>query len=63
MPGGRYDAEAFAPLPGPCFLMISRRGEAGPIHSPEPVAWRNCPDRLVLQLFAKPSQPDGDLQH
>jgi hypothetical protein len=43
--------------------MISRRGEAGPIHSPEPVAWRNCPDRLVLQLFAKPSQPDGDVQN
>jgi hypothetical protein len=41
MPGAPYYAEAFSPLPGRCFRMVTRqRGGAGPTHCPEPVAWR-----------------------
>jgi hypothetical protein len=40
MPGASDDAEAVVPLPGRCFPMVSRRGEAGPSHCPEPVVWR-----------------------
>jgi hypothetical protein len=39
MPEASYYAEAFSPLPGHCFRLVSRRGEAGPTHCPEPVAW------------------------
>jgi hypothetical protein len=38
--GAPYYAEAFSPLPGRCFWMVAHHNEAGPIHSPEPVAWR-----------------------
>jgi hypothetical protein len=42
MPGAPYYAEAFSPLPGRCFRMVTTRqgGGAGPTHCPEPVAWR-----------------------
>ena len=41
MPGAPYYAEAFSPLPGRCFRMVTRHGGgAGPTHSPEPVVWR-----------------------
>ena len=41
MPGAPYYAEAFSPLPGRCFRMVTRHGGgAGPTHCPEPVAWR-----------------------
>jgi hypothetical protein len=29
-----------SPLPGRCFRMVAHRGEAGPTHCPDPVAWR-----------------------
>jgi hypothetical protein len=29
-----------SPLPGRCFRLVSRHGDAGPTHCPEPVAWR-----------------------
>jgi hypothetical protein len=41
MSGVPYYAEAFSPLPGRCFRMVTRHGGgAGPTHCPEPVAWR-----------------------
>jgi hypothetical protein len=40
MPRAPYYAEAFSPLPGRCFRMVSRHGDAGPTHCPEPVVWR-----------------------
>jgi hypothetical protein len=41
MPGAPYYAEAFSPLPGRCFRMVTRHGGgARPTHCPEPVAWR-----------------------
>ena len=41
MPGAPYYAEAFSPLPGRCFRMVTRHGGgAGPTHCPEPVVWR-----------------------
>jgi hypothetical protein len=40
MPGAPYYAQAFSPLPGRCFRMVPHHGEAGPVHCPEPVAWR-----------------------
>jgi hypothetical protein len=34
-------AEAFSPLPGRCFRMVSREdGQAGPTHCPEQPVWR-----------------------
>ena len=40
MPGAPYYAEAFSPLPGRCFRMVTRHGGgAGPRHWPEPVVW------------------------
>jgi hypothetical protein len=33
-------AEAFAPMEGRCFRMVSRSREGGPIHCPERAAWR-----------------------
>ena len=38
--GAPYYAEAFSPLPGRCFRLIARPGEAGPTHCSELVAWR-----------------------
>jgi hypothetical protein len=35
-----YYAEAFFPLPGRCFRLITRAGEGGPTHCPEPPTWR-----------------------
>jgi hypothetical protein len=36
-----YYAEAFSPLPGRCLRLVSRQdGRAGPMHCPEPPAWR-----------------------
>jgi hypothetical protein len=36
-----YYAEAFSPLPGRCFRLVSRQdGQAGPTHCPEPSIWR-----------------------
>jgi hypothetical protein len=40
MPGAPYYAEAFSLLPGRCFRLIAHKGEAGPTHCPELVAWR-----------------------
>jgi hypothetical protein len=40
MPGAPHYAEAFSPLPSRCFRMVVHHGEAGPMHCPEPVAWR-----------------------
>jgi hypothetical protein len=40
MPGAPYYAEAFFPLPGRCFRLVASKGEAGPTHCMEPVAWR-----------------------
>jgi hypothetical protein len=41
MPGAPYYAEAFSPLPGRCFRMVTRQGGgAGPTHCPQPVVWR-----------------------
>jgi hypothetical protein len=41
MPGARHYAEAFSLLPDRCFRLVTRHGGgAGPIHCPEPVAWR-----------------------
>jgi hypothetical protein len=37
---GPYYAEAFAPMEGRCFRMVSRSREGGPIHCPERAAWR-----------------------
>jgi hypothetical protein len=34
-------AEAFSPLPGRCFRLVSREGhQGGPMHCPESVVWR-----------------------
>jgi hypothetical protein len=36
-----YYAEAFSPLPGRCFRLVSREdGQAGPMHCLEPPVWR-----------------------
>jgi hypothetical protein len=35
-----YYAEAFAILPGRCFRLVERAGEAGPMHCPDPARWR-----------------------
>jgi hypothetical protein len=41
MPEAPYYAEAFSPLPGRCFRMVTRYGGgAGPTHCAEPVTWR-----------------------
>jgi hypothetical protein len=36
-----YYAEAFSPLPGRCFRLVTHRGGGGPIHCPEPPTWRD----------------------
>jgi hypothetical protein len=35
-----YYTEAFSPLPGRCFRLVTRPGEGGPVHCPEPPTWR-----------------------
>jgi hypothetical protein len=35
-----YYAEAFSPLPGRCFRLVTRDGEGGPDHCPEPPRWQ-----------------------
>jgi hypothetical protein len=36
-----YYGEAFSPVTGRCFRLVSRQdGQAGPIHCPEPPTWR-----------------------
>jgi hypothetical protein len=41
--GAPYYAEAFSPIAGQCFRFVSRGdGQAGPIHCPEPPAWRGA---------------------
>jgi hypothetical protein len=38
-----YYAQAFSPLPGRCFRLVTRPGEGGsPIHCPEPPVWRGA---------------------
>jgi hypothetical protein len=35
-----YHGEAFSPVTGRCFRLVSRQdGQAGPIHCPEPPQW------------------------
>jgi hypothetical protein len=34
-----YYTQAFSPLPGRCFRLVSG-GEGGPTHCPEPPVWR-----------------------
>jgi hypothetical protein len=36
-----HHAEAFSPIPGRCFSLVSRQdGQAGPVHCPEPQRWQ-----------------------
>jgi hypothetical protein len=37
-----YYAEAFFPMPDRCFRLITRAGEGGPTHCPEPRTWRGA---------------------
>ena len=39
MPGAPYYTEAFSPLPGRRFRMVTEQRGAGSTHCPEPVAW------------------------
>jgi hypothetical protein len=40
MPGAPYYAEAFSPPACRCFRMVTQQAGAGPMHCPEPLAWR-----------------------
>jgi hypothetical protein len=35
-----YDTQAFSPLPGRCFCLVSGGEGGGPTHCPEPPVWR-----------------------
>ena len=35
-----YDTQAFSPLPGRCFRLVSGGEGGGPTHCPEPPVWR-----------------------
>jgi hypothetical protein len=38
-----YDTQAFSPLPGRCFRLVSGGEGGGPTHCPEPPVWRARP--------------------
>jgi hypothetical protein len=38
--GAQYYTEAFSPMAGRCFRMVTRASDVGPIHCPERAAWQ-----------------------
>ena len=38
-----YYTQAFSPLPGRCFRLVSGGEGGGPTHCPEPPVWRALP--------------------
>jgi len=50
--------QAFSPLPGRCFRLVSGGGGGGPTHCPEPPVWRGplpCPQRPPLPARQRPA--------